>query len=67
MKGSSWSPKNRGKVRLCAVAPESGDLLSLEPGYSTVRHLAAMPKGSGRISGIALNTEGGMWTALCDG
>ena len=32
-----------------------------------MRRLASMPKGSGRLSGIALDEDGGLWVALKDG
>jgi sugar lactone lactonase YvrE len=32
-----------------------------------VRRLATVPKGSGRLSGLALDASGGVWTALKDG
>jgi DNA-binding IclR family transcriptional regulator/sugar lactone lactonase YvrE len=54
-------------AQLCAVTPESGELLSLRPGSSTPRRVATVPQGSGRVSGIALDAEGGLWTALRDG
>ncbi len=50
-----------------AVGAESGTLYMLQAGSQTVRRLASMPKGSGRLSGIALDTDGGIWTALKDG
>ena len=29
--------------------------------------LARLPPGSGRPTGLAVDAEGGVWTALCDG
>ena len=52
---------------LLAAAPASGSLLILHRHASTVRRLATIPKGSGRISGIAVDHAGGVWTALQDG
>jgi len=52
---------------LYAVTPESGAILILQPGHDSVRRLASMPKGSGLLSGLALDIDGGIWTALCDG
>ncbi|WP_434106028.1 IclR family transcriptional regulator domain-containing protein [Paraburkholderia caffeinilytica] len=54
-------------VTAYAVAPDSGTLFMLRKGSPTVRRLASMPKGSGRLSGIALDEDGGLWTALKDG
>src|SRR5471032_1284507 len=50
-----------------AVAPDSGTVFVLQKGASIVRRLASMPKGSGRLSGIALDDGGGLWTTLKDG
>ncbi|WP_415842208.1 SMP-30/gluconolactonase/LRE family protein [Paracidovorax anthurii] len=32
-----------------------------------VRRLVTVPKGSGRVSGLAFDADGGVWTALRDG
>jgi DNA-binding IclR family transcriptional regulator/sugar lactone lactonase YvrE len=53
--------------RLYAAAPGSGSVLMLRPGSSGVRRLVSLPKGSGRVSGLALDAQGGIWTALRDG
>ncbi len=53
--------------QLLAAAPDSGSLLVLRLGSSMVRRLATLPKGSGRLSGLALDADGGVWTALRDG
>ena len=53
--------------QLCAITPDSGDVLSLRPGSATPRRVATVPKGSGRLSGLALDHDGGLWTALSDG
>ncbi|WP_321896598.1 MULTISPECIES: IclR family transcriptional regulator domain-containing protein [Burkholderia] len=54
-----------------AIAPESGTLYLLKSaesgGKAIVRRVASMPKGSGRLSGLALDAEGGIWTSLKDG
>jgi IclR family transcriptional regulator, acetate operon repressor len=54
-----------------AIAPESGTLYLLKPpetaGKNSVRRVASMPKGSGRLSGLALDAQGGIWTGLKDG
>ncbi len=52
---------------LRATAPASGTVFVMKPGHATVRRLASLPKGSGRLSGLALDVEGGLWTALRDG
>jgi DNA-binding IclR family transcriptional regulator/sugar lactone lactonase YvrE len=54
-------------AQLYATAPGSGSLLILRPGSSTARRLATLPKGSGRLSGLAFDAQGGLWTALRDG
>jgi IclR family acetate operon transcriptional repressor len=58
---------NAAGTQLYATAPGSGSLLILRPGSSGVRRLATLPKGSGRLSGLALDAHGGVWTALRDG
>lgn len=52
---------------LHAVAPGSGTVYLMKPGQPGVRRLASLPKGSGRLGGLALDAEGGLWTALRDG
>lgn len=52
---------------LYAVGPDSGSLYWMNPGSPTVRRFATLPKGSGRLSGLALDREGGVWTTLRDG
>lgn len=59
-----WCAK---ECELYAVTPASGAILILQPGHDSVRRLASMPKGSGLLSGLALDADGGIWTALCDG
>lgn len=55
------------EAQLLAAAPGSGSLLILRPGAAGVRRLATLPKGSGQLSGLALDAAGGVWTALRDG
>ncbi|MDP9651087.1 IclR family transcriptional regulator domain-containing protein [Paraburkholderia caledonica] len=54
-----------------AIAPDSGTLYLLKSaetaGNAAVRRVASMPKGSGRLSGLALDAQGGVWTGLKDG
>lgn len=52
---------------LYANAPESGNILMLKPGSSAVRKFATVPKSSGTLSGLAMDRDGGVWTALRDG
>lgn len=52
---------------LYACAPASGDILTMKPGTTAIRRLTTVPKGSGRVSGIAFDATGGVWTALRDG
>lgn len=52
---------------LCASAPASGTVLWLQPGQTHLRRLATVPKGSGRLGGLALDDQGGIWVALIDG
>ncbi|KAF1049379.1 IclR family transcriptional regulator domain-containing protein [Xylophilus sp.] len=58
---------NAAEETLYAAAPASGSILLLRPGSTAVRRLATVPKGSGRIAGLAFDAEGGIWTALQDG
>ncbi len=59
-----WSTQDN---TLYATAPASGTILMMKPGTAAVRRLATVPKGSGRISGLARDAAGGLWTALRDG
>lgn len=63
-----WNPADG---ILYGSAPRSGNLLMLQPGegkaQKAMRRLATVPKGSGRIGGLAFDAQGGIWTALCDG
>jgi len=52
---------------LYAITPDAGEVLTLRPGRATPQRLITIPKGSGQLSGIALDGEGGVWTALRDG
>ncbi len=52
---------------LYATTPASGAILMLQPGSAAVRRLASMPPGAGKLSGLALDAGGGIWTALCEG
>lgn len=50
-----------------AIAPETGDILRLQPGSTAVRRLASLPRGGGSLSGLALDAQGGVWTTQRDG
>jgi DNA-binding IclR family transcriptional regulator/sugar lactone lactonase YvrE len=52
---------------LYAIAPETGDILRLQPGSNAVRRLASLPRGGGSLSGLALDAQGGVWTTQRDG
>lgn len=59
----AWSSAEQA---LYATAPQSGAILLFISGQG-VRRLASVPKGSGRVSGLAFDGDGGLWTALSDG
>lgn len=50
-----------------AVGAETGTLFIMQRDAPNVRRLATLPKGSGSLSGLALDAEGGVWTTLRDG
>ncbi|WP_309680672.1 IclR family transcriptional regulator C-terminal domain-containing protein [Polaromonas sp.] len=52
---------------LYGLARDSGVILVMQRGQAAVRRLATVPKGSGRLSGLAVDRSGGIWTALQDG
>ncbi len=53
---------------LLATVPDTGAILHMHPeSPGVVRRLVTVPKGSGRVSGLAFDAEGGVWTALRDG
>ena len=43
---------------------QSGDIVVMHPGQTKARRLATVPKGSGRLSGLVIDTKGGVWTCL---
>jgi IclR family acetate operon transcriptional repressor len=49
------------------AAAESGSLYSAQTGSASLRRLATVPKGSGRLAGLALDRQGGVWSALRNG
>ncbi|MEN9418997.1 MAG: hypothetical protein RI988_2617 [Pseudomonadota bacterium] len=60
----AWAPDGS---QLMAILPAEGTVLALVPGRAHPQRLTTIPKGSGRLSGLALDHAGGVWTALCDG
>lgn len=52
---------------LYATGPQSGTIYVMGLGSPHIRRLASLPKGSGRLSGLALDQDGGVWTTLRDG
>ena len=60
----AWDPAGEA---LFAVTPEAGTVHRLEQGRAAPLLLARLPPGSGRPTGLSVDAEGGVWTALCDG
>lgn len=60
----AWSADGQ---QLHLAAPASGSLLVVRTQGTAVRRLATLPPGAGRISGLALDDQGGTWTALAEG
>jgi IclR family transcriptional regulator, acetate operon repressor len=60
----AWSEEQR---TLYIAAAGSGTLYAGAEGQSGLRRLATVPKGSGRLSGLTVDAEGGLWTALRGG
>jgi sugar lactone lactonase YvrE len=58
---------NEAQRTLYLAAADSGTLYAAMDGHSHLRRLATVPKGSGRLGGIAVDPEGGLWTALRGG
>lgn len=54
-------------AQLFAVAPHSGTIYQMRAGAPQIRRFAALPKGSGKPSGLAVDSRGGVWTALRGG
>lgn len=52
---------------LYIAAAQSGCVYSARPGNPSLRRLAAVPKGSGRLAGLAIDRHGGVWSALRNG
>lgn len=63
-----WRPSDaEHEGALLATTPGSGAILLLQPGHGNMRRLATVPRGSGRLGGLALDSDGGVWAALSDG
>jgi len=60
----AWSEAQR---TLYIAAAGSGTLYAAPEGQTGLRRLATVPKGSGRLGGMAVDAEGGLWTALRGG
>jgi IclR family transcriptional regulator, acetate operon repressor len=60
----AWSPDGD---MLYIAAMSSGTVWTARPGTSGLRRLATLPKGSGLIAGLAVDAQGGVWTALRGG
>lgn len=52
---------------LYAAAAQSGSIYMMQRGAATVRRLTTVSRGSGTLSGLAIDGHGGVWTALRDG
>jgi len=52
---------------LYIAAAGSGTIYSAHEGQPNLRRLATVPKGSGRLGGIAVDADGGLWAALRGG
>ena len=52
---------------LYGLASASGVILLMQRGQPAVRRLATVPTGSGLLSGLAVDSSGGIWTALQGG
>ena len=50
-----------------ATAPQSGTIFFFTAGQGGARRLATVPRGSGRLGGLAFDDQGGVWAALSDG
>lgn len=60
----AWGPA--GDVLYLASAA-SGTVWAAHPGSAGLRRLATLPRGSGLIAGLAVDADGGVWTALRGG
>lgn len=60
----AWTPDG---AALFAATPATGTIHRLEMGRAAPLLLARLPAGGGRPVGLAVDQEGGVWTALYDG
>lgn len=60
----AWSPDG---AQAYAISSTSGTIYILQRTSPKIRRFASVPSGSGRLSGIALDDNDGIWVALCDG
>ncbi len=60
----AWSEAQRA---LYIAAAGSGTIYTAHEGQAGLRRLATVPKGSGRLGGLAVDADGGLWTALRGG
>jgi IclR family transcriptional regulator, acetate operon repressor len=59
-----WDPR---RERLFAIDAAGTGILMMQSGQDKIRRFASIPAGSGRLSGLALTDDGGLWTALQNG
>ena len=57
----AWDPQ--GEV-LYGLNRQSGNIMVMHPGQTNPRRLTTVPKGSGQLSGLAIDADGGIWTCL---
>jgi IclR family transcriptional regulator, acetate operon repressor len=60
----AWSADAQTLYIACAG---SGSLFAARLGSSALQRLATVPKGSGQLSGLVVDRQGGVWTALRGG
>jgi IclR family transcriptional regulator, acetate operon repressor len=60
----SWSADDE---ILYGLNSDDGEIIFMQSKQTTVRRLAHIPKGSGTPCGLAVDRDGGVWTALKDG
>ena len=60
----SWDVSGRS---VYALASGSGNILMLNTGSTNVRRLSSLPRGGGRLGGLAVDHAGGVWTTQLDG
>lgn len=46
---------------------QSGAIYIVQPQQTTVRRLASLPKGAGKLGGVAVDAQGNIWASLIDG